>query len=51
MDTLKKVFGIGVEKANLLFSQGIKTIDDLRKNTDKLDEASIKALEYVEDTA
>ena len=45
----KSVFGIGVKLANILYSKGMRTISDLRKNKHLLNQTQIIGLKFFED--
>ncbi|XP_030747408.1 DNA polymerase beta-like isoform X2 [Sitophilus oryzae] len=49
INLLTRVSGIGPVKAQKLFSDGIMTLDDLRKNQDKLTHHQIIGLRYFDD--
>ncbi|XP_075211388.1 DNA polymerase beta-like isoform X2 [Lycorma delicatula] len=49
INLLTRVTGIGPAKARELFDQGIKTIEDLQNNKDKLTHHQIIGLKYFED--
>lgn len=44
-----RVSGIGPAKAQALYENGIKTLEDLRKNQDKLNHNQLIGLKYVEE--
>ncbi|XKL59996.1 hypothetical protein PGB90_001012 [Kerria lacca] len=49
INTLTRVSGIGPAKAKELIADGIETIEDLRKHTEKLNHHQIIGLKYLED--
>ncbi|KAJ8951147.1 hypothetical protein NQ318_021591 [Aromia moschata] len=49
INTLTRVSGIGPSKAHSLVKEGIMTIEDLKKHTDKLTHHQIIGLKYFED--
>ena len=46
MNVLTNVYGIGPQKAKELIKSGITTIDDLKKNKDKLNDKQLVGLQY-----
>jgi DNA polymerase lambda len=49
LETFTKIWGVGPEKANRLYAQGMRTLEDLQKNQHLLSDIQKVGLKYVED--